>query len=116
MNIRTGNDFIYSWAIIRDGQPESFDGVTDLSLELICGKKKVQLIDYTIIGNLISIEISEDKTRTIGNYWIKLSYKLPDITLTDAEREIVIDIDAFRIVKKSSQADDITTQSLIVHG
>lgn len=51
--IRIGNDIPIKWTINRDGQPEDFSGKT-IKLLMRTMSEEVEIIDYTIDGNVIS--------------------------------------------------------------
>lgn len=111
MKIRTGNDFVFLWAIERGGVAEDFTGVLDAKITAsIYGKKKD--IPFTINGNIVRIEFTPFICDTTGVYNLELTYTLPDVTLSDEDRKCAVDVDAFQIVHRSAQADDASEFSI----
>lgn len=109
--IRIGNDFVFLWAIERDGVAEDFTGVLDAKVTAsVYGKKKD--IPFTINGNIVGIEFTPFICDTTGIYNLELSYTLPDVTLSDLDRKCAVDVDAFQIVSRTSQADDTSEFSV----
>src|SRR5690554_1225115 len=104
--IRIGNDFVYLWAIERGGQPENLDAALEKKL-LIKVFRVNKEVPFTTAGNVIRAELTPDICDMVGTYNLEFSYKLPDASLSDDERTCTVDIDAFRIVGKSAQADEV---------
>lgn len=104
--IRIGNDFVYLWAIERMGMPEDLDGALDKRL-LVKTLNTRNEVPFTTTGNVIRVELTPAICSVIGAYNLEFSYKLPDASLSDDERACAVDIDAFHIVGKSAQADEV---------
>ena len=111
--IRIGNDFSFAWAIERNGVAEDFSTVLNMALTMksTYGVEKT-ITDYTVVGNIITVEVTPELTEGIGRYRFTLSYELPDVTLSDSERLCTIDTDAFIIVPRTAEADD--SENLLV--
>ena len=111
--IRIGNDFSFAWAIERNGVAEDFSTVLNMALTMksTYGVEKT-ITDYTVVGNIITEEVTPELTEGIGRYRFTLSYELPDVTLSDSERLCTIDTDAFIIVPRTAEADD--SENLLV--
>src|SRR5690554_4450134 len=109
MRIRQGNDFIFLWAIERDGEPEDFSNAVNIRLhfknfDCIGEVKSFQIVD----GNIVRVEVSPEWASRLGAYRLILSYEFEDQSYSDGDRKCVVDILAFNIVPKTSEADDIT--------
>lgn len=116
MKIRIGNDFKTKWAITWLGDPEDFSDATDIALFFNIYDKKIELIkdvDYTITDNIIEIDVTPDICNILGVYNLELHYTKPNNDFIDGERRSAVDIDAFRIVGKSENADATQEVSII---
>lgn len=105
MKIRIGNDFIFFWALERDGLPEDLSKILDG--KLVCsvfGRKKE--IPFFKTGNKLKIEFTPEICDVTGIYNLEFSYTLDDATFSDEDRKCKVDIDAFQIVARTAQADD----------
>lgn len=106
--IKIGNDFEAAWTIERGGEPENLLDVLDMKVFVSVFDSK-QEVPFTMAGiNIIRIELKPEICDRVGEYHFDLEYKLSDLGLTDKERECAVDRDAFIIVAKTDQADDIT--------
>lgn len=103
--IRIGNDFVFAWAIERNGIPEDLSAISNASLNVRVFNK-IKSVPFQVVGNSILIEFTPLICDTLGVYNLEFSYDLPDTGLSDLERKCSIDIDAFQIVPKSAMADD----------
>jgi len=116
MKIREGIDFVYVWAITRNGLPEDLTKVTDIEVTAsIFGKKIIlphEIVDTDTNKNKLRLEINKETTNILGYYNLKLTYNLPDPSFSDSERACAVDIDAFERVAKTAQADTGTEFSL----
>jgi len=103
--IRIGNDFVFIWAIERNGLPEDLSSIVNASLTVtVLGK--VKTIPFEVIDGGLRIEFTPSVCDILGVYNLEFSYELPDDGLSDLERQCKIDVDAFQIVPKSAMADD----------
>lgn len=103
--IRIGNDFVFAWAIERNGIPEDLSAISNASLNVRVFNK-IKSVPFQVVGNSILIEFTPLICDTLGVYNLEFSYDLPDTGLSDLKRKCSIDIDAFQIVPKSAMADD----------
>lgn len=103
--IRIGNDFIFYWAIEREGLPEDFSKAIEKRLTASVFGKKID-VPFTIEGNILKIEFTPEICNVNGFYTLEFSYTLTDTALSDENRKCRLDIDAFQIVSRTSQADD----------
>jgi hypothetical protein len=109
MRIRQGNDFIFLWAIERNGEPEDFSNAVNIRLhfknfDCIGEVKSFQIVD----GNIVRVEVSPEWASRLGAYRLILSYEFEDQSYSDGDQKCVVDVLAFNIVPKTSEADDIT--------
>ena len=112
MRIRQGNDFIFLWTIVRNGIPEDLDNAKNIKLhfknfDCIGEVKSFQIVD----GNIVRVEVSPEWASRLGAYRLILSYKFEDQSYSDGDRKCVVDVLAFNIVPKTSEADDLTEVS-----
>lgn len=105
MKIRIGNDFTFYWAIEREGLPEDFSKAIEKRLTASVFGKKID-VPFTIEGNILKIEFTPEICNVAGVYNLEFSYTLTDTVLSDENRKCRLDIDAFQIVSRTSQADD----------
>lgn len=103
--IRIGNDFTFYWAIEREGLPEDFSKAIEKRLTASVFGKKID-VPFTIEGNILKIEFTPEICNVAGVYNLEFSYTLTDTVLSDENRKCRLDIDAFQIVSRTSQADD----------
>lgn len=105
MKIRIGNDFVFKWAITRGGLPEDLSNILDARLTVsVFGRK--QTVPFTVAENIVTVEFTPDICNITGSYNLEFTYTLSDVTLSDADRRCAVDVDAFQIVARTSQADD----------
>ncbi len=110
--IRIGNDFVFSWAIERGGEPEPLESVLEKKLYMIVSGEKTKIENFTISGNNVIVEFTAEMLNKLGVYTLVFTYILPDTSLSDNERKCAIDIDAFQIVPRTYMADDISEFSV----
>ena len=109
MRIRQGNDFIFLWAIERNGEPEDFSNAVNIKLhfknfDCVGEVKSFQIVD----GNIVRVEVSPEWASRLGAYRLILSYEFEDLSYSDGDQKCVVDVLAFNIVPKTSEADDLT--------
>lgn len=109
MRIRQGNDFIFLWAIERNELPEDFSNAVNIRLhfknfDCIGEVKSFQIVD----GNIVRVEVSPEWASNLGAYRLILSYEFEDESYSDGDQKCVVDVLAFNIVPKTSEADDVT--------
>ena len=109
MRIRQGNDFIFLWAIERNGEPEDFSNAMNIRLhfknfDCVGEVKSFQIVD----GNIVRVEVSPEWASRLGAYRLILSYEFEDQSYSDGDQKCVVDVLAFNIVPKTSEADDVS--------
>ena len=109
MRVRQGNDFIFLWAIERNGEPEDFSNAVNIRLhfknyDCVGEVKSFQIVD----GNIVRVEVSPEWASRLGAYRLILSYEFEDQSYSDGDRKCVVDVLAFNIVPKTSEADDVS--------
>ena len=105
--IRINNDFIFAWAIERNGLPEDLSTAINMVLKVRNSAGAIQVItDYDVTGNIVSVEVTPEIANVLGRYVFILTYELPDVGLSDLERMCEVDTDAFVIVPRTAEADD----------
>ena len=105
--IRINNDFAFAWAIERNGLAENLSVAINKRLWIRNSTgTEVEINDYTIAGNIISVEVTPILAPIMGRYAFKFQYELPDLGLSDYERLCEVDVDAFIIVPRTAEADD----------
>jgi hypothetical protein len=109
MRVRQGNDFIFLWTIVRNGIPEDLDNAKNIKLHFknfdrVREVKSFQIVD----GNIVRVEVSPEWASRLGAYSLILSYKFENSSYSDGDRKCVVDVLAFNIVPKTSEADDLT--------
>ncbi len=102
--IRIGNDFVFLWTIGRNGFPEDLSAITNPTL-VVRVLDKIKTAPFEIVGSSLLVEFTPTICDTLGVYNLEFSYELPDPALPDFERKCKVDVDAFQIVPKTSQAD-----------
>ncbi len=111
--IRQGNDFTFVWAVSRNGVPEDFGRATDIRLALRSRYGTTVISNHRVQNGVITIDFtpemlaSTERTTCVA-YNIQLTYKVPDTSLADGVRECTVDVDAFTIVPRTAQADEVT--------
>lgn len=110
--IRIGNDFVFSWAIERGGVPEALETVLEKHMHMIVNGTKTEITDYIVLGNNVIVEFTSEMLKDTGTYTLLFNYILPDASLSDNERKCTVDVDAFKIVPKTSMADDTSEFSV----
>ena len=58
-------------------------------------------------GGIIKIEVTPEIAPKIGKYYFELNYTLIDTELSDNDRKCRVDTDAFIIVERTAQADEV---------
>jgi hypothetical protein len=109
MRIRQGNDFIFLWTIVRNGIPEDLDNAKNIKLhfknfDCVSEVRSFQIVD----GNIVRVEVSPEWASRLGAYRLILSYEFENNSYSDGDRKCVVDVLAFNIVPKTSEADDVT--------
>lgn len=109
MRIRQGNDFLFLWTIVRGGIPEDLGNAKNIRLhfknyDCVSEVKSFQIVD----GNIVRVEVSPEWASNLGAYRLILSYEFENFSYSDGDRKCVVDVLAFNIVPKTSEADDLT--------
>jgi hypothetical protein len=109
MRVRQGNDFIFLWTIVRNGIPEDLDNAKNIKLhfknfDCVSEVRSFQIVD----GNIVRVEVSPEWASRLGAYRLILSYEFENNSYSDGDRKCVVDVLAFNIVAKTSEADDLT--------
>jgi hypothetical protein len=109
MRIRQGNDFIFLWTIERNEVPEDFSNAENIRLHFKNFDSVGEVESFQIVdGNIVRVEVSPEWASNLGAYRLILSYEFEDLSYSDGDRKCVVDVLAFNIVPKTSEADDIT--------
>jgi hypothetical protein len=112
MKIRQGNDFIFLWTIVRNGIPEDLDNAKNIKLHFKNFDRVSEVRSFQIVdGNIVRVEVTPEWASRLGAYRLILSYKFEDQSYSDGDRKCVVDVLAFNIVPKTSEADDLTEVS-----
>ena len=109
MRIRQGNDFLFLWTIVRNGIPEDLGSAKNIRLhfknyDCVGEVKSFQIVD----GNIVRVEVAPEWASRLGAYRLILSYEFENHSYSDGDRKCVVDVLAFNIVPKTSEADDLT--------
>ena len=117
--IRIGNDFRFVWVIERNSQAEDLTLATNLVLT-IKSMYGDSAIPFAIVdGNKVCVDVDSRNAGNVAKYNLRLTYTIPDDSLSDGFRDCSVDIDAFEIVAKSELAekvDEFTSTSEIAIG
>ena len=109
MKIRIGNDFEYAWKLVNseDSAPIDLNTAIDMTVTARVHRLKVN-VPYNIVGNdTLLFKFNRDICSRVGDYNLELNYFSPDTSLAPKDREKTIDIDAFTIVSRTAQADNV---------
>lgn len=109
MRIRIGNSFEYAWVLENSEDLGLIDLNTAINLTVTARVFRAQRnVPYEIVGNdTLLFKFDRSICDIIGDYNLELNYFSPDTSLAPKDREKTIDIDAFAIVSKTAQADDV---------
>ena len=108
--IRKGNDFVFLWTITTRGVPEDLVNATNLKLVQYVGAFGYgggEIPCQALDNGELRVEVTPQMTPTVGKYYFELSYEREDATLSDQDRKIKIDVDAFKIVERTERAEEI---------
>lgn len=109
MKIRIGNDFEYAWKLVNseDSAPIDLNTAIDMTVTARVYRRRVN-IPYDIVGNdTLLFKFNKNICSIVGDYNLELNCFLPDTNLAPKDREKTIDIDAFTIVSRTAQADNV---------
>ena len=109
MKIRIGNDFEYAWKLINSEDSAPIDLTTAIGMNVTARVHRVRVnVPYDIVGNdTLLFKFNKNICSIVGDYNLELNYFLPDTNLAPKDREKTIDIDAFTIVSRTAQADNV---------
>lgn len=109
MKIRIGNDFEYAWKLINSEDSAPIDLNTAIGMTVTARVHRVRVnVPYDIVGNdTLLFKFNKNICSIVGDYNLELNYFLPDTNLAPKDREKTIDIDAFTIVSRTAQADNV---------
>lgn len=94
--VRINNDLLVKYTVLRDGQPESFVGATDITVTVTNeAYKKAISNTFDIVGNIVNISIDAADFSLCGKYRVTLKYVRGN--------DIEIDALAFEGVQFTSQ-------------
>lgn len=89
--VRIGNDLRLNFSVYRNGEPESFDGATNISTKIV-NESYNKTIDhtYSIVGNVVQFEIDALELKQCGKCRVFISYtKVGDYTVDSPAFELV---------------------------
>ena len=73
--VRINNDLLIKYTVLRDGQPESFVGATDITVTVTNeAYKKAIPNTFDIVGNIVNISIDAADFNLCGKYRVTLKY------------------------------------------
>ena len=73
--VRINNDLLVKYTVLRDGQPESFAGATDITVTVTNeAYKKAIPNTFDIVGNVVNISIDAADFNLCGKYRVTLKY------------------------------------------
>ena len=109
MKIRIGNDFEYAWKLTNSEDSAPIDLNTAIDMTVTARVHRVRVnVPYDIVGNdTLLFKFNRNICSVVGDYNLELNYFLPDTNLAPKDREKTIDIDAFTIVSRTAQADNV---------
>lgn len=89
--VRIGNDLKINFSVYRNGEPESFDGATNISTKIV-NESYNKTIDhtYSIVDNVIQFNIDALELKQCGKCRVFISYtKVGDYTVDSPAFELV---------------------------
>ena len=93
--VRIGNDIEVKYTVLRDGQPETFVGATDITVNVKNeAYGKIIPSTFSIVGNIVNIVLDAADCVLCGKHRVILSYKRGN--------DITIDSPAFELVQFTS--------------
>lgn len=106
--IRIGNDFALLWKVKRADKVEDLRDAVDMELKCLAGGSS-SVVDFELVGrDTVRVEINPQIASSPGVYPFELSYRFPNPSYSDGYEDCETDVDAFRIVPRTAQADEIT--------
>ena len=73
--VRINNDLLVKYTVLRDGQPESFVGATDITVTVTNeAYKKAIPNTFDVVGNMVNISIDAADFNLCGKYRVTLKY------------------------------------------
>ena len=89
--VRIGNDLKVNFSVYRNGEPESFDGATNISTKIVNESyNKTIAHTYSIVGNVVQFEIDALELKQCGKCRVFISYtKDGDYTVDSPAFELV---------------------------
>lgn len=89
--VRIGNDLRVNFSVYRNGEPESFDGATNISTKIVNESyNKTIAHTYSIVGNVVQFEIDALELKQCGKCRVFISYaKVGDYTVDSPAFELV---------------------------
>lgn len=107
MKIRIGNDFEYAW-VLKDGEEQvDINRYVNLSVTAKVFREEKN-VDFAVVGNdTLLLKFNREICDIVGEYNLELNFFNPDPNVPVELRERTIDIDAFTIVSRTAQADNV---------
>ena len=94
--VRIGNDIQVKYTVLRDGQPESFVGATNIAVNVKNeAYGKIIPSTFSIVGNIVNIMLDAADCVLCGKHRVTLQY--------NRGNDITIDALAFELVQFTSQ-------------
>ena len=89
--VRIGNDMMVNFSVYRNGQPESFDGASNIATKLVNEAYNKEIThSYTIAGNVVQFDIDALQLAQCGKCRLFISYtKGGDYTVDSPAFELV---------------------------
>lgn len=114
IDVRQGNTIVIDWAITTNGEELPLEG-RDLTLFIESAFKKIEVVDFSVLGNHITFKFEGTEQKTCGKHTLTL-YENYGKT-----NQAVVDVcNAFNLVSKSCMIKDndgdISIEQLSLNG
>lgn len=108
--IRIGNDFAVLWSIKRSGIREDLSTARNMKITAKAKQGYSAVIPFEVVDTgLILLDVAKEWAIVEGIYNLEFEYELKNHSYADKDEKITVDKNAFVIVPKTAQADDVTS-------
>ena len=112
--IKLGNDFVLLWQIKRNGELENLLEAVNIRMVRYInafGFKGEEIPCIPLDNGIVRVEITPEYAPVVGKYFLELHYELTDLSVADKDRKCRVDMEAFRIVPRTSAMTGAYTMS-----
>jgi hypothetical protein len=106
LSYNLGNDFKIDVLPTIGGVPIDFSSAEEIIVVITDPSNNKFNPGFDLIEDRLKVEIKKEDTRILGEYFLKIQYRIPDPTFSDQYQDKTIGLNAFKIVPVGSATNN----------